>query len=94
MEFRFYIDPETRQPHIYNHGITEDEVQQVFAGSGEDTTADRNSRMRLGQTVAGRYLQIIYAPDEGGESAFVITACELRGKAKKAFRRRRRRKKR
>jgi hypothetical protein len=92
MELRSYTDPETRQPHIHNHGITEDEVRQVFASSGEDTTADRDSRMRLGQTAAGRFLQVIYAPDEGGHSAFVITAYELKGKAKKAFRRRQRRK--
>ena len=35
MEIRFYLDPETGQPHIYNHGITEDEVRQVFAAPGK-----------------------------------------------------------
>jgi hypothetical protein len=47
--------------------------------------------MKLGQTAAGRYLQVIYVPDEDGEGIFVITAVDLQGKAKKAFRRRQRR---
>jgi hypothetical protein len=59
---------------------------------GEDLPAANNSRMKLGQTEAGRYLQIIYVPDEDPGSVFVITAYELRGKAKKAYRRRQRRK--
>ena len=92
MELRFWNDPETGLPHIHDHGITEDEVRQVFAGQGEDCKADRDSRMRVGQTSAGRYLQVIYSPDEGSDSAFVITAYDLMGKAKKAYRRRRRRK--
>lgn len=48
--------------------------------------------MKLGQTAAGRYLQVIYVPDEGSDSAFVITSYDLKVKAKKAFRRRQRRK--
>jgi hypothetical protein len=48
--------------------------------------------MKLGQTAAGRYLQVIYVPDEDGQGIFVITAYALQAKAKKAFRRRQRRK--
>jgi hypothetical protein len=92
MEFRYYIDPETGEPHIYGHRVTEVEVEQVMRGSGEDFPAKRGARMKLGQTAAGRYLQVIYVPDEEGDSAFVITAYELHGKAKTAFRRRQRRK--
>ena len=51
-----------------------------------------SSRRKIGQTAAGRSLQVFYVPDENPESIFVITAYELRGKAKKAFRRRQRRK--
>jgi len=29
MKIRFYIDPETKQPHIYNHGVSESEVESV-----------------------------------------------------------------
>lgn len=92
MEIRFYNDPETDQPHIYGHGVTEEEVQGILRGAGEDWPAARDSRMKLGQTAAGRYLQVIYVPDEDPGSVFVITAYELRGKAKKAYRRRQRRK--
>ena len=92
MEIRFYNDPETGQPHIYGHGVTEEEVQEILRGTGEDWPAARDSRMKLGQTAAGRYLQVIYVPDEDPDSVFVITAYELRGKAEKAYRRRQRRK--
>jgi hypothetical protein len=92
MGIRFYNDPDTGQPHIYGHGVTEDEVRQVLQGPGEDLPAARDSRMKLGQTVAGRYLQVIYVPDEDPNNVFVITARELQGKAKKAYRRRQRRK--
>lgn len=92
MEVRFLLDPDTGQPHIYGHGITEAEVEYVLRGSGEDVLGKRDSRMKLGQTAAGRHLQVIYVSDEAPGSVFVITAYELRGKAKKALRRRQRRK--
>ncbi|MBI2805437.1 MAG: DUF4258 domain-containing protein [Planctomycetes bacterium] len=92
MDVRYYKDLETGLPHIYNHGIREEEVEEVLRGAGDDSPADRGSRMKLGQTSAGRYLQVIYSPDENGVGVFVITAFELKGKSKKAFRRRQRRK--
>jgi hypothetical protein len=81
MDIRFYIDPETNQPHIEEHGVTEDR-----AGSEE-------SRVSIGQTSAGRYLKVIYARDPVGDSVFVITAYDLTGKALQAYRRRQRRRK-
>jgi hypothetical protein len=92
MDVRYFLDHETGQPHIYGHGVTEEEVEQVLRGRGEDLPAAKGARMRLGQTGAGRYLQVVYMPDEDDEGVFVITAYELQGKAKKAFRRRQRRK--
>jgi hypothetical protein len=92
VELRFWNDAETGLPHIYGHGVTEEEVQQVLSRSGEEFPGTDNSRIRLGQTQAGRYLQIVYVPDEGGDSAFVVTAHDLTPKAKRAFRRRQRRK--
>jgi hypothetical protein len=94
MEVRFYLDPDTGQPHIYGHGVTEREVEEVLRGRGEDLPAARDSRRKIGQTAAGRVLQVFYVPDEDPDSVFAITAFELRGKAKKAFRRRQRRKRR
>ena len=48
----------------------------------------------LGQTDSGRYLRVIYVPDEIGDGVFVVTAYSLEGKQLKAFRRRQRRRKR
>jgi hypothetical protein len=67
MDIRYYLDPECGDPHIYEHGVTELEVEQVLRGTGEDLPARQNSRMKLGQTHAGRYLQVIYVPDEDGQ---------------------------
>ena len=74
MEVRYYLDPGTGQPHIYDHGITEQEVEEALRGRGEDLRATGNSRRTIGQTSVGRYLQIFYVPDEDADSVFVITA--------------------
>jgi hypothetical protein len=92
VDIRFYIDPETGLPHIHRHGIREVEVEEVMHGPGEDLAAKNNARMKLGQSGAGRYIQVVYVPDDQPESVFVITAYELQGKSKQAFRRRQRRK--
>ena len=92
MELRFWPDAETGLPHIHDHGVTEEEVQQVLSRAGEELPGSDRSRIRLGQTAAGRYLQVVYVPDPGGDSAFVVTAYDLSPKAKRAFRRRQRRK--
>jgi hypothetical protein len=92
MKLRFYIDPDSGQLHIYGHGVTEEEVEQVLRRPGEDRAGTENSRVAIGQTAAGRYLKVIYVRDEIGEGVFVITAYDLRGKPMKAYRRRQRRK--
>ena len=91
MRLRFYRDPETGEPHIYNHRVSEHEVQQVLNRPGEELPAKDGARMALGQTAAGRYLRVIYVLDPEPNSMFVITAYELRGKPLKAFRSRQRR---
>lgn len=92
VKIRFYLDPETGEPHIHNHGIFEDEVEDVFLSrSGQDRASREGTRMLMGQTDAGRYLRIIYAPDPEPDSVFVITAYDLTGKALAAFKRRQRR---
>jgi len=92
MELRFWIDPETDLPHIFDHGVSEDEVRQVLSRTGEELPGRDGSRIRLGQTEAGRYLQILYVPDDVGDGAFVVTAYDMSSKAKQAFRPRQRRK--
>jgi hypothetical protein len=94
MDLRFHIDSETGEPHLFEHGVTEEEVRQVLAGRGDDFRGKRRARIRFGQTLDGRYLKVIYVPDADRDSIFVITAYDLRGKALKAFRRRQRRKRR
>ena len=92
MNIRFYRDPNTGEPHIYGHGVDEDEVADVLESPGEDRSGREGARIALGQTRAGRYLRVIYVPDPEPDSAFVITAYDLRGKPLLAYRRRRRRK--
>ena len=89
MNLRFYIDPESGQPHFYRHSVTETEVEEVLRRPFEDRTGAEGSRVALGQTRAGRYLKVTYVPDPEPESVFVITAYDLGPKAKKALRRRR-----
>ena len=36
MKVRFYLDPETGEPHIHGHGVTEEEVEDVLNSPGED----------------------------------------------------------
>ena len=93
MDVRYFHDPETGEPHIYDHGIIEEEVEYVLRHPGEDRPGTDDSRHALGQTAAGRYLRVIYVPDQGEDSVFVVTAYELRGKPLQAFKRRRRRRK-
>ena len=92
MELKFFIDPETELPHIYQHGVSETEVREVLARPGLVLKASNDSKFALGQTSAGRYLKVVYAPRREAEGIFVITAYELRGKELKAYRRRRGRK--
>src|SRR5438876_6655841 len=37
MELRFWSDPETGLPHIYDHGVSEEEVRQVLSRPGPDS---------------------------------------------------------
>jgi hypothetical protein len=92
MHIRFYHDPATGEPHIYNHGVTEEEVEEVIRRPGEDRRGREGARVAIGQTRVGRFLRVIYVPDPEPESIFVITAYELRGKPLTAYRRRQRRK--
>ena len=91
MKIRWYIDPVTGRPHIENHGVREDEVEDVLSKTGEDRPGQEGSRIALGQTRSGRYLRVVYVPDSELGSVFVITAYELAGKPLKAYRRRCRR---
>lgn len=94
VNIRFYEDPETGLPHIYNHNVSEDEVEDILWNPGEDWPGRKKARNALGQTQSGRYLQVVYVRDPQPNSVFVITAYELKGKPLTAYRRRQRRGKR
>jgi hypothetical protein len=92
VELRFYIDPETGEPHIYGHAVDEAEVEEVLVRPWEDRPGQDDSRVALGQTKAGRYLRVVYVPDPSDRSIFIVTAYEPGRKVVQALRRRRRRK--
>ena len=92
MRIRFYIDPETEEPHIYEHGVDEDEVHDILQNPIEDREAQNDARAAVGQTRDGRYLRVIYKRDPEPDSVFVITAYDLQGKPLKALKRRRKKK--
>ena len=89
---RFYVDPDTLEPHILRHGVTEEEVQEVLSDPIEDRWGARAARVVVGRTRTGRFLRVIYVADPTPRSFFVITAYPLGPKALWALRRRQRRK--
>lgn len=89
MNLRFYVDPETGQPHLSRHGVSEHEAEDVLERPLEDRPGRDGARVAIGQTRAGRYIRVIYVPDPEPESVFVITAFDLGAKPLRALRRRR-----
>lgn len=89
MKVRYYVDPGTGQPHVYRHGVDEDEVEDVLTRPLEDRPGRDGARVALGQTRAGRYLRIVYVPDSEPQSVFVVTAYGLGPSGLRALRRRR-----
>lgn len=92
MELRFYIDPDSGEPHIYRHQVSEREAEDVLRRLIEDRAGRDGSRVAIGQTRAGRYLRVVYVLDPEPESLFVITALDLGPKALRALKRRRKKK--
>ena len=92
MRIRYFIDPATRLPHIYEHGVSEREVEDILRKPLQDIRGRDNSRIAIGLTEAGRYLRVIYVPDAAPDSLFVVSAYELGPKVKRAVRRKRRKK--
>ncbi|HEO64711.1 MAG TPA: DUF4258 domain-containing protein [Spirochaetes bacterium] len=88
MNIRYYLDPENGLPHIYQHNVSEQEVEDVLKRPGEDRPGKTDSRIALGRTQEGRYLRVIYVPDPEPNSVFIITAYELKGKPLKAYKKR------
>lgn len=92
MQIRYHINPTTGLPHIYDHFVSEPEVEDILGRPLQDIRGRDDSRIAIGQTGDGRYLKLIYVPDPIPDSVFVITAYELGPKAKRAIRRKKRKK--
>jgi len=92
VNLRFYIDPETGQPHVHRHDVSEEEAEDVLERPLEDRPGREGARVAIGQTRSGRFLRVIYVPDPEPDSAFVITAFDLGAKPLRALRRRRKKK--
>ena len=60
MIINYYNDPETGQPHIYNHHVSEDEVMDIILKPGEDRSGREGSRVAIGKTRAGRFLRVAF----------------------------------
>ena len=94
VRIRFYLDRETGEPHVLEHGVEEYEVDEALQRSEEDRRGRDGVRVAIGRTEAGRAIRVIYVPDPEGGSVFVLTAYEVTGKPLVAYRRRRRRRRR
>jgi len=88
---RYYLDPDTDQPHFFEHNVSVQEVLDVLRKPLEEIKGRRNSVIAIGQTRGGRYLRVIYSPDDDGIGIFVVTAYDLPDKQLRALRRRLRR---
>jgi hypothetical protein len=91
MVVRFLIDRDTELPHIDQHGVSSAEVLEVLRGPSDHGPGRDGTRVAEGKTGQGRYLRVIYKQNDIDSSIFVITAYDLSGRAKAAYRRRRRR---
>lgn len=91
MRIRFYTDEDTGLAHTEAHGVDPTEVLEVFQGRTQRGHGRDGAQIAEGQIRSGRYLRVIYRDNEFDGSILVITAYELTGKAKAAYRRRNKR---
>lgn len=82
MRIRYYIDPATGLPHIYEHGISEIEIEEVLDNPTQDLRGQNHSRIAIGQTETGRYLKVVYAIDPRPDSVFVNNGVRVASKSK------------
>jgi hypothetical protein len=92
VRIRFYIDPQTDQPHVNGHGVSVAEAREIVRRPLEQRGGREGSTIAFGRTAAGRYLKVVYALDDDGEGVFVITAYDPTPNEVRALRRRLKRK--
>lgn len=54
MQIRYHTDPTTRLPHIYQHNVSEQEVEDILVRPLQDIRGRDDSRIAIGQTEEGR----------------------------------------
>jgi hypothetical protein len=90
-EIRYNVDPDTGDPHFYSHNVSIEEVLSVLRDPLEKSRGREDSIAAIGQTSRGRYLKVIFSPDDDGIGIFVITAYDITDSQIRALRRRLRR---
>lgn len=88
MKVRYNMDVDTGLPHMYRHGVSEDEVEDILTHPLEARRGEGGSTVLMGKTQSGRFLRVIAAFDPDRQGCFVITAYDVRGKALQGLRRR------
>ena len=91
MNVRYNVDADTGLPHMYQHGVSEEEVDEILRRPIDSRHGDGDSVIVTGKTWRGRFLRVMVAFDADRQGCFVITAYDLRGNALKGLRRRMRR---
>jgi hypothetical protein len=84
---RFHHDS-SGDPHIWSHNVSEQEVAEALVDRLESIRGRGTSIISIGRTRAGRYLKVIYSPDDFGADIFVITAFDVPPKQIRAVKRR------
>ena len=80
VKINFYNDPDTGEPHIFKHNVTEKEIFDFFSTSSYFEFKRRDiSFEAFGNLKNGRFLQVAYRKENDG-SIFVITAYDIEDK--------------
>ena len=80
MKIKYYIDPDTNEPHIYKHEVEKAEIMDFFTEIKyfEFIRKDKSFES-YGRLKTGRYLQVAYRK-ERDNTIFVITAYDIEDK--------------
>ena len=92
MKLRFYVNPDSGELEISKHGVTEEEVHEIFDAPDEDVRGRSGTRTVIGRTASGRWLMVVYTRQTNPDSCFVISAYAPTPNAIKALRARLRKK--
>ncbi len=70
-------DPKGNVQHISSHGVTKEEVEQIFQNpTGTDTSRSSGRPVVFGETRTGRYMMVAYEVIDG-TTVYPITAYDV-----------------